>query len=210
LQPFMALDSLKEMYLHSAVAVDDQFDGYVFEWKFPGLSSALTRFEFVSSCISADGLSSLVAHTPNLAVLKYSHQTKFHGCEYDWNPGAFVEALARHCSNTIVEVAITIDELMGDIINGASSFLALPNIKKLEVDVQVFCGPPVESGQRRGPDARVPDGERPWTSEDIPCIGSMMPTGIREVQINTDEFGGTAGGKIACARESHCTPVRRG
>jgi hypothetical protein len=184
-QPFMTLNSLHEMYLVSAVAVDDHYSGIPFEWKFPALSSALTRLELASSCIDADGLSNLIAHTPRLTIFKYSHETKYHGCEHDWNPGTFIEALARHCGNTLLEVAITIDELFGDIVNGASSFLALPNIRKLEVDILVFCGPPIESGQRQGQNAKVPEGERAWTKDDIPCIGSMVPEGIRDVHINT-------------------------
>ncbi|KAF2679244.1 hypothetical protein K458DRAFT_119366 [Lentithecium fluviatile CBS 122367] len=185
LQPLMTLNSLTEMYLVGVVAVDDGYTGIPFEWGTPGLKSSLRRLELVNSCIDAEGLSNLVAHTPKLEIFKYSHSTKNHGCQHDWNPGTFIEALARHCSNTILEVALTIDELSGDIVNGASSFLALPNIQKLEVDIQVFCGPPVESGQRLGENAVIPQGDRPWNKEDIPCIGSMVPNNVREVQINT-------------------------
>jgi len=186
MEPFMALNSLTEMYLVSAVAVHDGYTGIPFQWTSPNQSSSITRLELASSCIDAEGLSNLVAHTPKLAIFKYSHETKWHGCEHDWNPGTFVEALARHCGNTLREVALTIDELFGEIENGASSFLALPNIQKLEVDLQVFCGPPVESGQRLGGSSVIPHGDRAWTKDDIPCIGSMIPTGVKEVQINTE------------------------
>jgi hypothetical protein len=184
-EPFLTLNSLTEVYLVSAVAVHDGYTGIQFNWRSPNLSSSINRLELVSCCIDAEGLSNLVAHTPKLSIFKYSHETKWHGCQHDWNPGTFVEALAHHCGNTIREVALTIDELFGEIENGASSFLALPNIQKLEVDLQVFCGPPVESGQRLGENPVIPHGDRAWTTEDIPCIGSMMPTGVVEVQINT-------------------------
>jgi hypothetical protein len=52
--------------------------------------------------------------------------------------------------------------------------------------VQIFCGPPVESGQQQGSNAFIPAGERPWTRQDIPCVGSMVPDGIVEIHINTD------------------------
>lgn len=185
-EPFLALDTLTELYLVSAVAVDDGYSGIPFRWWSQDFQSALTRVELVASCMDGDGISALVAHTPNLSVFRYSHQTKHHGCEHDWNPGSFVEALARHCGNTITELAITIDEVFGDIINGASSFLALPRLEKMEVDVQVFCGPPIESGQSLGQNAILPDGMRPWTKDDIPCIGSMLSDHIKEMHINTD------------------------
>ncbi|KAF1961038.1 hypothetical protein CC80DRAFT_489248 [Byssothecium circinans] len=187
LLPLLTLQSLTEVYLVSTVAVDDGYTGMPFSWPSgAGVASSLKRLELVSCCIDAEGLSGLIAYTPNLTIFKYSHETKHHGCQHDWNPGTFTETLGRHCGSTLIEVALTIDDLHGTIINGASSFLSFPRLEKVEVDVQIFCGPPVESGQRRGPDAFVPEGERPWSQHDIPCIGSMLPDSVREVQINVD------------------------
>lgn len=186
IQPFLELSSISEIYLVSAVAVDDGYTGYPFTWGSPSIATQLTRIELVASCIDGEGISELLRHTPNVSVFKYSHQTKWHGCEHDWNAGTFVEAIARHCGKTITELAITIDELFGDIINGVSSLLAFPRLTHLEVDVHVFRGPPVESGQQQGNDAIVPEGQTPWNEDDIPCIGSMMPDSIVEAQINTD------------------------
>jgi hypothetical protein len=184
-EPFLTLKNVRELYAISCIAVDDHYTGIPFEWRSPN-NSALRKIELASCCMDAEGLSMLVSHTPLLQVFKYSHETKWHGCEHDWNPGAFVATLAQHCGATIQNLAITIDELYGDIINGASTFLSFPNLRYLEVDVKIFCGPPIESGQERGMNARIPDGETPWSDNDIPCIGSMVPDGIEEVQINTD------------------------
>ena len=185
-QPFLELESISELYLVSAVAVDDGYTGYPFKWRTPTLAPQLTRIELVASCMDADGISELIRHTPNLSVFKYAHETKWHGCQHDWNAGAFVEAIARYCGKTIKELAITIDELYGDVINGVSSLLAFPNLEYLEVDVTVFRGPPVESGQRLGQFGTMPEGATAWTENDIPCVGSMLPDSIREAQINTD------------------------
>lgn len=185
-QPFLELGSISELYLVSAVAVDDGYTGYPFRWHTPTLAPQLTRIELVASCMNDEGISELLRHTPNLSVFKYSHETKWHGCEHDWNAGAFVEAIAQHCGNTIKELAVTIDELYGDIINGVSSLLSFPNLEYLEVDVTVFRGPPVESGQQLGQNSSIPEGATAWTEDDIPCIGSMLPDSIREAQINTD------------------------
>ena len=185
-QPFLEIPAISELYLVSAVAVDDGYTGFPFKWSTPILAPNLTRIELVASCIDAEGISELLRHTPNVTVFKYAHETKWHGCQHDWNAGAFVEAVAHHCGNTIIDLAITIDELYGEIINGVSSLLAFPHLERLEVDVTVFRGPPLESGQQLGEGGSVPEGATAWVETDIPCIGSMLPDSIVEAQINTD------------------------
>ncbi|KAF2257899.1 hypothetical protein CC78DRAFT_166694 [Lojkania enalia] len=186
LQPFMVLKSLRNLYAISCVAVDDGYTGMPFQWRHQDLASPLTKVELAYCCMDSEGLSALVSHTPCLQTFKYSHQTKWHGVQHDWNPGAFIETLSRHCGQSITELAITIDDLYGEIENGASSFLNFPNLEYLEVDVQIFCGPPVESGQRQGMSRILPEGARQWTFTDIPCIGSMLPTSILAVELNTE------------------------
>ncbi|KAF2497088.1 hypothetical protein BU16DRAFT_507952 [Lophium mytilinum] len=186
-ESFLHLKSIRELYAVSCIAVDDHYTGIPFHWRFPTLMSSITRIELAYCCIDADGISGLLSYTPNLKVFKYAHQTKWHGCQHDWNPGAFTAAVAKHCGRTITELAITIDELFGDICNGTSSFHAFPDLQKLEVDLRIFCGPPVESGQERGMLAKIPEGETPWTEDDIPCVGSMLPGSIIELQMNMED-----------------------
>jgi hypothetical protein len=186
LQPFMALKSIRNIYAVSCVAVDEDWGGIPFEWRHPGIKSPLTRLEFASCCMDGHGLSTLLSNTPALKVFKYSHQTKWDGLQHDWNPGEFLQVIASHCGRQLTDLALTIDELHGDIINGLSSFYALPKLERLEVDVQSFCGPPLESGQRLGRDSFIPEGAIAWTHSDIPCLGDMLPGSIREVYLNTD------------------------
>ena len=186
LQPFMVLKSIRNIYAVSCVAVDEDWGGIPFEWHHPGVMSPLTRLEFACCCMDAHGLSTLLSHTPALKVFRYSHQTKWDGLQHDWNPGEFLQVIASHCGKELTDLAITIDELHGDIINGLSSFYALPKLQRLEVDVQSFCGPPLESGQRLGRDSFIPEGAIAWTHSDIPCLGDMLPESICEVFLNTD------------------------
>lgn len=186
IQPLLTLGSVSEVYLSSVLAVDNGYTDHPFHWRTPTLAAQLTRIELAYSAIEADGISELLRHTPNLTVLKYSHETKWLHCGYDWNAGAFVEAIARYCGNTITELAITIDDLSGEIINGVSSLHSFQRLEYLEVDVHVFRGPPIESGQQLGYGSTLPEGVTPWNEHDIPCIGSMLPESIKEVQINTD------------------------
>jgi hypothetical protein len=186
LQPFMCLESMRNLFAVSCVAVEDDWGNVPFEWPNRNIKSPLTRIELASCCMDASGLSVLLVNTPTLTVFRYSHQTKWDGLEYDWNPGEILETLAIHCGDRLEELAITIDELHGEVVNGLSSFMRFPKLRKLEVDVQPFCGPPVESGQRLGRFARIPEGSTPWTHIDIPCMGDMLPESIQELQVNTD------------------------
>ncbi|KAF2123371.1 hypothetical protein P153DRAFT_371697 [Dothidotthia symphoricarpi CBS 119687] len=182
----MALHSVRNLYAVSCVAVEDDWDGIIFQWPESSPRSRLTRIELACCCIDAHGLSNLLANTPELTTFKYSHQTKWDGLEYDWNPGEFAEAIANYCGERLTELAITIDELHGDIVNGLSSFMRFTELQTLEVDVKTFCGPPLESGQRLGRNYKVPPGARPWTYVEIPCLGDMLPESIRELHLNTD------------------------
>lgn len=166
LQPFMSLKGIRNLYAVSCVAVEDDWGDVPFEWPNPLIKSPLTRIEFASCCMDASGLSVLLANTPSVTIFRYSHQTKWDGLEHDWNPGEFLEALANYCGRNLLELAITVDELHGEVINGLSSFMRFERLEKLEVDVIPFCGPPLESGQRLGRNAFIPEGANPWV-----CIG---------------------------------------
>lgn len=185
LQPFMALNSIRNLYAVSCVAIENDWGGIPFHWRHAS-KSPLTRLELASCCMDSHGLDALIAHTPAVTIFKYSHQTKWDGLQVDWNPGEFLQTLADHLGEQILDLAITVDELHGEVINGLSSFHRFPNLLKLEVDVIPFCGPPLESGQRLGREAFVPNGAVAWTHGDIPCLGDMLPDSIREVHLNTD------------------------
>ncbi|KAF2846731.1 hypothetical protein T440DRAFT_471618 [Plenodomus tracheiphilus IPT5] len=186
LQPFMVLNSIRNLYAVSCVAVQDDWAGIPFFWPNPSLKSPLTKIEFACCCMDASALSVLLANTPALTVFRYSHQSKWEGLEFDWNPGAFLEVIANHVGDRLLELALTIDELHGEIVNGLSSFMRFPKLQVLEADLEAFCGPPVESGQRLGREAFIPEGATPWTHMDIPCMGDMLPDSIRELHINTN------------------------
>lgn len=186
LQPFMCLKSIRNLYAVSCVAMEEHWGETSLHWPNPNARSPLTRIEFASCCIDAGGLAILLQNTPALTIFRYSHQTKWDDPLIDWNAGEFLETLAHYCGDRLIDLALTVDELHGEIVNGASSFMRFTRLERLEVDVLPFCGPPLESGQRLGRNARIPDGARPWAHADIPCLGNMLPDSMRELQVNTD------------------------
>jgi hypothetical protein len=187
LEPFMRLKSLSELYATSCLAVDDGYTGIAFEWRIPALNSSLRRVELTHCTMDEEGISQLLSHTPLLEVFKYHHETKWHGCLHDWNAAAFVEALSKHCGQTITDLAISLNDMYGDIINGVSSFRSFLKLRNLEIDLGILYGPSLESGKEQGIAARpLPEGEAPWTVEQVPCLGDMLPEKVVDVQINTD------------------------
>jgi len=84
LLPFMEMRSVREIYTTNCIAVDDGYTGIPFTWRHPEVSSNLRTLELTGCCIDGDGIGKLLAHTPLLTSLKYSHATKWHGCEHDW------------------------------------------------------------------------------------------------------------------------------
>ncbi|KAF2202682.1 hypothetical protein GQ43DRAFT_391657 [Delitschia confertaspora ATCC 74209] len=185
LEPFLRLHSLQELFGVSLIAVEDGYTGVPFSWLHPGQISYLKRIELAYCCMDSEGIWTLLSRTPHLTSFAYSHQSKWHGCEHNWNAGAFIEAIARTVGPTLTSLAITVDLLRVNIINGASSFHSFPQLQHLEIGMQVFYGPPVESGQERGINLENSDGTL-WTENDIPCLGSMLPDLIRTCDLNTD------------------------
>ncbi|RMZ69622.1 f-box domain [Pyrenophora seminiperda CCB06] len=186
LSPFLVLESIRNLYAVSCVAVDDDWGGVPFTWLVPNAKSPLTRVEFASCCMDATGLSTFLSNVPALRVFRYSHQTKWDGLEHDWNAGEVLQVLANYCGDTLIDIALTIDELHGEVVNGLSSFLRFSKLERLEVDLECFCGPPLESGQRQGREPRMPPGATAWDHADIPCMGDMLPDSMCELHVNTN------------------------
>jgi hypothetical protein len=185
LEPFIGLKSLKELYATSCLALDDGYTGIAFQWRIPEMNSSLRRVELTYCTMDDEGISQLLSHTPLLEVFKYHHETKWHGCGYDWNAGAFVEAISKHCGQTITDLAISLQDMYGDIINGVSSFRSFLKLRNLEIDLGIFDGPPLGHGHEWGMAAEsLPEGVEPWTVEQLPCLGDMLPDNILDVQIN--------------------------
>ncbi|KAK5680373.1 hypothetical protein LTS10_007300 [Elasticomyces elasticus] len=166
LSPFLSLDSLEELHASNCVAVDDDFTG--------------------------EGIAALVAHTPKLETLKYSHATKWHGCQYDWNAGEFVNMIAQHCGTTLKELAVTIDYLSGMIETGVTSMQAFLCLESVELDILIFAGPPAESGKRQGLDTEdyKVDISQIWRLTDI------LPQTMKHVKLFVPSDTGDADNDI--------------
>ena len=191
--PFMALPNLKALEVSNLIAVDDGHTGIPFEWPYPEFESNVLSVILDGCCVDAGGIAELLKHTPQIKSLTYSHHTKWHGCQHDWDAGAFVDAIAEQCGETLTELSVTTGDLFGDVETGIVSLKNFKSLQKATLDVSVFCAPPLDSGKRLGTRGPAPKPED-WTIQDIPHLSGILPGSMKYVQLiaNNDDAAMTA------------------
>lgn len=188
IQWFLQIPSVMTVYALSCLAVDDGITGIPFSWRNEGISSNVTRMELAYCCMDDDGISKLLYNTPKLQIFKYGHECKWYDCGHEWNAGSFVKAIARHCGQTITDLAITCHRV-DYIKNGVTKFNNFPKLKSLEVDIIALCGPPEESGQVHGQMVETLEGVKKWEVNELPCLATMLPASLEGLEVNIDFTG---------------------
>jgi len=227
LNAFLTSPNLRSFHATNLVAVDD-YTGENYDW--PGrdvwndddgtlLSErkwvGIETLELVSCCMDGEESGKLFEKLPRLKVLRYSHETKWHGCLHDWPAGEFVETIkstqvpvlspsgeveideqegtsrprTRPLAWQLTDLSITIDTQHGETEVGARCFRDFTALKRLAVDVKIFLGPDPESGERIGSDPRPPEtpGFGHWKDEPIlPALVDMLPSGLEVLEFFVD------------------------
>lgn len=122
LNPLMALPTVTTMSLSGCKAVDDGYTGHPFQWQYPLYGSNIRRLELAYCCMDGLGLAQALQYMPQLRILRYSHETKWHGCLHDWDIGAFIGHIGKWCGGSLTELSVTMPALFGDT-DGAAPFL---------------------------------------------------------------------------------------
>ncbi|KAF2962957.1 hypothetical protein GQX73_g10610 [Xylaria multiplex] len=179
LLPFLILPELEELRATSLTAIKFHQE---FKWTYPDIHSNLRTIELKSCCMDAVGISELLAHTPKLTTLKYQHASKHHGMEAYWDSGEFVTAIEKKVGGQLKHLAITvaIDAING-IKAGVTSMHRFTQLETLELDLPVFYGPSIESGEKAGiVDTPPIPGYAKWTVNATPPLCRILPASIRE------------------------------
>ena len=187
--PFLALPAVSEIYASNCIAVDDGYTGIPFEWRYDYTAYNLCKLELVGCCIDSDGIAEILTHTPQLTTLKYSHSTKWHGCQHDWSAGEFVQAIEQHRGDTLEELAISVKGLFGMVETGVVSMRGFQRLKHVDLDALVFAGPAPDSDERQG---IAGTGQLKWTAEKIFCLTDIMPQTVTKVELGITEDVGEA------------------
>lgn len=182
---FVLTPTVKEFFGISLLATDFCNGGTQFDWHIPDLVSNVRRLELAYCNMDENGISNILSRMPKLEIFKYGHECKHHGCGWEWNPGKFIEAVADKSGNTITEMAFSCDPEPGAIENGVADLRRFTKLRRLEIDVLAFMGPPISTGQMRGTCGFKPDGATQWEESELPCLATMLPPSIEHLHLNT-------------------------
>jgi hypothetical protein len=194
-QWFLQLPSITSTYVLSCTAMKcTSGPNFNFSWRIPEIPSSLTRLELAYCDMEAEDISLILSNTPRLQVFKYGQKQNWPGVVPPWSAQVFVEAVARSCGSTLKELAVTLHSC-GKIEHGVQNFLGFLNLKKLEIDLQILCGPSKESGralvwvgrEHYTSGWQVPDGTCRWEAAELPCLASILPESLERVDININD-----------------------
>ncbi|KAI1489598.1 hypothetical protein F5X96DRAFT_695736 [Biscogniauxia mediterranea] len=177
LNPLLVLPRLEELYATSLVAT--QF-AHPLRWKYPGVFSGLRSIELVHCALDAAGVSELLAHTPRLVALGYSHACKHHGVGAYWDAGRFVAAVGRHAGARLRRLAIMAEPRgLNEVLTAVASMREFACLETLEAHYAYFCGPSIASGEQAFMGVPPRPGYERWTVEATPPLRQILPGSLR-------------------------------
>lgn len=181
--PFLAINSVSDVSLRSCIFKDDGYTGIAFDPIVECYSTNLRKLTLESCVAGPEELSQLLSRIPNLEILEFSHETKWHGCGHNWNIGAFLDTVQNICAKTLKELSVTIINHWG---NKGATLVDMTRFQKLaalELDVDMLCGPPYDPSMR---DLEWDDFESAG-SPAWPKLTDMLPASIEgfELYLNT-------------------------
>ena len=185
LTPFLVINSVSQVSLSSCILLDDGYTGSAFESIFKCYSTNLRKLSLNSSVAGKEELSRLLSLIPNLEILEFSHQTKWHGCGYWWNFGAFLYTVQNICHKTLKELSLTYTDPVSENPAGAT-LMDMTRFEKLAVlslSAEMLCGPPYDPSkgdlESDGEEARKAFGSPGW-----PRLIEMLPASIEKFNLH--------------------------
>lgn len=179
--PFLAMPSLTHFHAVNLNIVEDGYTGVPFNWPLDAeTDSNVHDVKLTAGCINAEGIAQLLEHMPQVKSLEYSHHTKWHGCEHDWNAGAFVNAVAATRGDTLTRLSVTVDTLFGEVENGIVSLKDFLSLEDINLDIRLFDAPAPDSGAQLGQAETGPQG---WGTQDIPHLEQILPSSVRSLTL---------------------------
>ncbi|KAJ5679973.1 hypothetical protein N7462_008217 [Penicillium macrosclerotiorum] len=183
-EPFLAINSVSEVNLTSCIFNDDGYTGISFDPKVESYSKSLRKLNLTSCVSGAAELEKLLSRIPNLEILHYSHETKWHGCGYFWNIGGFLDTVQKTCSKTLKKLSVTAMTKWGNIGPTLEDLTHFKKLATLELDVIMLCGPSYDPSMRLEEGDEIDaSGPPAW-----PKLGNMLPASIKRFNLYLDLF----------------------
>ncbi|KAJ5199527.1 hypothetical protein N7491_011265 [Penicillium cf. griseofulvum] len=184
--PFLSINSVSEVSLRSCVLKDDGYTGIAFDPMIGCYSKNLRKLTLESSVAGPEELSQLLTRIPNLEIFEFSHETKWHGCGYHWNIGAFLDTVQIICAKTLKKLSVTLLDHRAS--NGATlvDMTRFQKLAVLELDVDMLCFPAYDPSMRDLEwDEFESVGSPAW-----PRLTDMLPTSIESFSLYLNTFSG--------------------
>ncbi|KAE8362810.1 hypothetical protein BDV27DRAFT_165925 [Aspergillus caelatus] len=182
--PLLAINSVSEVYLGSCVFKDDGYTGYVFDPLVECYSTNLRKLCIESSVAGPRELSQLLSRIPNLESFEFSHETKWHGCGYNWNVAAFLDTVQNICAKTLKELSVT---TLTEWCNRGATLVDMTRFQKLAVldlGVDMLCGPAYDPSMRDMEwDETESVGHPAW-----PKLIELLPASIERFDLYLETF----------------------
>jgi hypothetical protein len=188
---FFILPALRELRGWDFVAVDDNYMCFPFERQYQSrTSNSLEDVELVQSVTDASQLASFICKTPRLRSFKLEHTVKQDNLGDDWDSPAVISTLAQHCGTTLRDLSITTDPHWGaeTSVGGLRSTREFVELEHLELDVQLFCGPPVTEKVRsmQAEEYWAHIQTVGWDAGSVPSLVDILPSSILSVRLLDD------------------------
>ncbi|KAJ5289154.1 hypothetical protein N7478_002184 [Penicillium angulare] len=186
--PFLAIESVSEVFLTSMIFFDDGYTGIAFEPIVNCYSTNLRKLVFKTSVAGCKELEKLLSRIPNLEIFEFSHETKWHGCGFDWNPAAFLDTVQDVCANNLKELSVVVDD-PSQWPEGPEVVLTdmtrFEKLAVLEMDVDMLCGTQYDKSMQYTDYL----DEFDYTGEAVfPKLVEILPASIEEVKLRLNAF----------------------
>ncbi|OGM44675.1 hypothetical protein ABOM_007457 [Aspergillus bombycis] len=182
--PLLTIHSVSEVNLCSCVFKDDGYTGYAFDPLVECYSANLRKLSIESSVAGVEELSQLLSRIPNLETFEFSHETKWHGCGYNWNVGAFLDTVQDICAKTLKELSVT---NLTEWCNRGATLVDMTRFQVLAVldlGVDMLCGPAYDPSMRA-----LEWDETEWHGNPAwPKLIDMLPASIERFNLYLETF----------------------
>ncbi|KAI0470496.1 hypothetical protein GGR56DRAFT_660605 [Xylariaceae sp. FL0804] len=183
---FLAIDSLRSLHAGSVIGLEDGYTGTGFEPLYDRFSPNLETIELFASLIGRVSLRRLLSRTPNLKHFRFAHQTKWHGCGWNWDAGAAV-AIIQECVGDSLE-SLQICLMDNAIDNGGTTLTDMSgfrSLKTFEINFDLLCGPAYDKDAVREPVEFEGDDdeEPPFGDPTMVRLVDLLPPSIERVGI---------------------------
>lgn len=179
--PLLALTSLEEVSIGSAVAVDDGYTGIPFEPRGRVLGPNLKILELHGCAIVDEEMAKLLKDMNNLQSLAFSFEGKWHGCCHDMFFGRLVQAIADSPAvRSLTDLTLDIVALHGCNLSPVRDFKAFKRLENLVLHI----------GYMWREAQPTPTAEHPleWLlrEEDPSDLEAFLPTSIKSFTLLAD------------------------